>query len=371
MKKINLKITLCYQHKSEFYSKLDLLECVSQAVNIVNSEIETFNLVFEEIEEGNQSINIHENVHKVIEESHLVIFEISDLNKNVLYELGLAKGLRKKFILIREEGIEENLPFDISPFQFMTYSSKDLISFKNHLAGKIKRILQNLSPENILSQGDINNLLAKYIVPIKSNSQANKVFNQFVTKTELNFYYLGTIGFLTNTNTIDWIEKLTEKRPKPNIYRIVYLKSLKEVYEIYENSEVLEYYCFWLAKYYIHVKLKNINLFNCPDVGIWKAGMSVITSDENEVLILTGNFEEFNTKGVWIKHEEIGAIFKEYSKVLAVAYSNKMNYLDMIKLFNLSDEDLSKNFLEGLPKTVDDPVIEDLCRDYIERAFLK
>ena len=370
MKDISLKITLCYQYNSKNYSKLDLLECVARSIDIANKEIDIYNLVFSEIEEGSLSVNMHDNIHKAIEESHLVIFEISDLNQNVLYELGLTKGLKKNFLLLREDSVKDKLPFDIAPYQYLSYKKDDLLSFKNHLASKIKRVINSLQPEDILFENSMNKILSKYFQPIKSNGDVERLFNQLLEKSSLNFYYIGTIGFLTNTNNIDWIEKLVQKKPRPNIYRIVFLQNLKEVYNVYQNSEVLESYCKWLAKYYIHVKLNNIKLFDCPDVGIWKAGMSIITSDENELIILTGNFEEFNTKGIWIRHDEIGSIFKEYSKVLAVAYSKKVNHLDMIKYFNLGDKNITLSFLESLPKSVEDEEVERLCSDYIEKSFL-
>ena len=371
MNNITLKVTLCYQFNSEHYSKLDLLDCVTKSIDVVNAEIETFNLVFDEVEEGNAAVNMHDNFHRVIEDSHLVIFEISDLSKNVLYELGLVKGLKKKFILLRENRIKDNLPFDIAPFQYLSYRKEDLLNFKNQLAGKIKRIVSTFKPEDIFSENSINKLLSNYFQPIKSNADVEKQFNDLLCKTNLNFYYIGTIGFLTNTNSIDWIEKLIQKKPKPNIYRIVFLQNLKEIYQVYQNAEILENYCKWLAKYYIHVKLNNIKLFDCPDVGIWKAGMSIITSDENELIILTGNFEEFNTKGIWIKQDEVGSIFKEYSKVLAVGYSKKVSHLDMIKYFNIGDKKATLRFLEQLPKTVEDELIDPLCKEYIEQSFFE
>jgi hypothetical protein len=343
---------------------------VSKSIESVNKEIDTYSLVFDEIEEGNGSINMHDNIHKVIEESHLVIFEISDLSRNVLYELGLAKGLKKKFLLLREAEIKDQLPFDIAPFQFLVYRGDELPKFKNQLAGKIKRTISQFKPGDIFSENSISKLLSNHFQAIRSNIDVEKQFNSLLEKTKLNFYYIGTIGFLTEENSIDWIEKLIKKVPKPNIYRIVFLQNLKEVYKVYQNSEILESYCRWLSKYYIHVKRNNIKLFNCPDVGIWKAGMSVITSDENEVIILTGNFEEFNTKGMWVKQVEIGAIFKEYSKVLAVGYSKKISHLDMIKYFDLGQKGQAIDFLESLPQNVEDHIIQEVCAEYIKNCFI-
>lgn len=371
MKNVSLKVTLCYQSKSKNYSKLDLLDCVSKSIEIVEKDIGTYNILLDEIEDGNSKINTHNNIIKLIKESNLVIFEISDLNKSIMFELGVAMGINKKILILREENILGRLPYEVHPNQFLSYKKSDLVNFKNQLAGKIKRIILDFKPENILPQESINKILSRYFQSIKTNNEVDEQFNKLIEKTKVNFYYIGTMGFLTKTNDIDWIEKLAQKNPKPKIYRLIFLKDLKEFYELYQNSEVLENYCKWLAKYYIHVKLGNVKLFDCPDVGIWKAGMSITISDEEELIVSTGNFEEFNTKGVWIKNKEIGFFFKEYSKILAAAFSKKINHLDMIKYFNLSSQDKTLNFLKSLPDSVEDEKIERLCIEYVEQYFLE
>ena len=185
----------------------------------------------------------------------------------------------------------------------------------------------------------------------------------------MNFYYLRTIGLLTLSNEIDWIKTLSSKSPKPKIYRIVFMRNLSEIYELYHNGTILTNYCILLSKYYLHIKNDNLNLFNCPDIGIWKAGMSVIVADEQETLILTGTFGEFNSKGIWVNYNEIGGIFKEYSKILAIGNSEKVDYIDMIKYFDLGSKDKAKELLKSLPEDIDGKVIEELCKNYIEDSF--
>lgn len=369
MSKIKLNLTLCYQFDSKYYSKLDLLECISRAIEIANKEIGDYEIKFEEIEEGNLSSNIHENIHKSLVASHIIIFEISDLNKNVLYELGLAKGLGKKCLLIKERQATDKLPFDISPYQCVTYSSKELINFKNLIAGKIKREVFKLQPEDIFSNDSIEKFLSKYLAPIRSTVDMRNKFDDLVNKTQMNFYYLGTIGLLTLSDEEDWITTLSSKALKPKIYRIVFLRNLSEIYNIYKNGTILINYCVWLSKYYLHIKNKRLELFNCPDIGIWKAGMSVIISDEKETLILTGTFGEFNSKGIWINHNEIGGIFKEYSKILAIGNSERVDYIDMIKYFDLGSKDRAKELLKTLPEYMDDEKIYEQCKQYVEDSF--
>lgn len=68
------------------------------------------------------------DIVKQIEESKLIIAEISSCNPNVFYEVGYAHALNKPTILIAEKSIK--LPFDVSPFRTLFY--------ENTIAGKKK-----------------------------------------------------------------------------------------------------------------------------------------------------------------------------------------------------------------------------------------
>ena len=73
------------------------------------------------------------DIIKQIEESKIIIAEISSANPNVFYEVGYAHALRKPTILIAER--ETELPFDVSPFRTLFY--------ENSIAGK-KKIIEGL-----------------------------------------------------------------------------------------------------------------------------------------------------------------------------------------------------------------------------------
>lgn len=68
------------------------------------------------------------DITKQINESRLVIAEITNPNPNVFYEVGYAHALNKPTILIAESSTK--LPFDISPFRTLFY--------ENTIAGKQK-----------------------------------------------------------------------------------------------------------------------------------------------------------------------------------------------------------------------------------------
>lgn len=61
------------------------------------------------------------DIIKDINESSLVIAEITSRNPNVFYEVGYAHALGKPTILIAEKGAD--LPFDISPFRTLLYEN--------------------------------------------------------------------------------------------------------------------------------------------------------------------------------------------------------------------------------------------------------
>ena len=64
--------------------------------------------------------NILKDVVKGIADATLIIADVSGLNENVLYELGLAHGLGKRTVMITQ--LLEELPFDLRPYRANEYS---------------------------------------------------------------------------------------------------------------------------------------------------------------------------------------------------------------------------------------------------------
>ena len=55
-----------------------------------------------------------------ITSSDLIVADLTDLNANVFYELGLAHALRKKVILLTQS--VDEVPFDLKPYRLLEYS---------------------------------------------------------------------------------------------------------------------------------------------------------------------------------------------------------------------------------------------------------
>jgi hypothetical protein len=85
---------------------------------------------------------IIQDIIKAINESHIIIADISPSNPNVFYEVGYAHALKKPTILLAQK--ETVLPFDVSPFRVIFYENsiggKRTLeeSLENHLIESLK-----------------------------------------------------------------------------------------------------------------------------------------------------------------------------------------------------------------------------------------
>lgn len=70
--------------------------------------------------------NIREDMFSLILEADLVICDITILNANVFYELGIRHALRRKCtLLIKQSGSADSPPFDLLTDRYLTYSLAD------------------------------------------------------------------------------------------------------------------------------------------------------------------------------------------------------------------------------------------------------
>lgn len=72
-------------------------------------------------EEGNQQ-NILRDIIQPIYEADIILADLTGLNPNVLYELGVAHTFNKKTIIITQDSLSE-LPFDLKQYRAKEYST--------------------------------------------------------------------------------------------------------------------------------------------------------------------------------------------------------------------------------------------------------
>ena len=83
---------------------------------------------------------ILQDIHQQLDESYVVIAEITTRNANVFYELGYSHALRKPVILLAERGTD--LPFDVSGYRVIFYDNT--IGGKSAVEADLRRYLTNI-----------------------------------------------------------------------------------------------------------------------------------------------------------------------------------------------------------------------------------
>jgi len=84
---------------------------------------------------------ILQDIIRSIEESDIIIAEITPVNANVFYELGYAHALNKPTILLANRKIEK-LPFDVSAYRVIFYD--DTIRGKRDIEDNLQNHLENV-----------------------------------------------------------------------------------------------------------------------------------------------------------------------------------------------------------------------------------
>ena len=89
---------------------------------------------------------IVEDIWRSINESGIIIADLSGRNANVFYELGLAHAIGKEVILIAQK--EDDFPFDLRHLRHIVYQTSydGVPSFKKTLAETIKAVLSYTIP---------------------------------------------------------------------------------------------------------------------------------------------------------------------------------------------------------------------------------
>lgn len=87
-----------------------------------------------------------------IQNSAVIIADITPDNPNVFYEIGYAHALKKPTILLCDKALRDRLPFDVSGFRTIFYDNS--IGGKRKVEEKLKVYLQNINNSfNLSSRG--------------------------------------------------------------------------------------------------------------------------------------------------------------------------------------------------------------------------
>jgi hypothetical protein len=96
----------------------------------------------EVVEPGRESEAGSFDFFSAIQSSDLVVADISGQNPNVMYELGVAHGLRKPTLLLVSQEVGR-VPSDLAGILFLVYDPANLSGLRNRLRNEVKHMVQD------------------------------------------------------------------------------------------------------------------------------------------------------------------------------------------------------------------------------------
>lgn len=138
---------------------------------------------------------IHAEIIRNLEQADFVLCDLSGLNPNVLFELGIRTSLNSPVILVKDN-LTERTPFDLNAINMLTYDSSltpwSLVSEKPRL---VEHIL------HVMNSGNIGNSMWRYFGLTKRATPSEAGENPLEAKLDLLISEVST--FQSSIRTID------------------------------------------------------------------------------------------------------------------------------------------------------------------------
>lgn len=158
MGKRRLNLFAGYQFRSNFYTRAELDGAIHRATRLASEALDRdgFEIHYDspELEPGDQVLG---QIITKIESSDICLFELSDANCNVLFELGIAHGLKRPSVILRHTGALAEIPSDLSGVMYLRYA--DFRELQTSLPGVVLRLSQRVTPATDSSTELIENLV--------------------------------------------------------------------------------------------------------------------------------------------------------------------------------------------------------------------
>lgn len=114
--------------------------------NVIKPVVESLGYSISKADEDLRVGEVIKQILESIQNSRLVIADVSGKNPNVFYELGFAHGIHKKVLIITQSS--EDIPFDISHIRYFTYLyNQDFTLSKEQFYQTLKKNLEVMEDE--------------------------------------------------------------------------------------------------------------------------------------------------------------------------------------------------------------------------------
>jgi len=361
---LTAEVVLCCQFDSPHYDFKQLKAAVQSAADEANKLDTRLDIVFTPPDDAAKAGEIPAEIKEAIKRAGIVILEISDLNPNVLVELGLAWQADRTMILLREEQASTALPFNIHSLRWESYRRDRLEQLEARLTRNISECLGSLPLDQLIQ--DVEHLVEKFFRVVSTTDDLMATITDQLDRCEQNFYYIGSAGLAARMEeSLDLYRKYLGGISS---HRVVNMQSLKDLRQRFADIKTrdLANHCVWLARYHQLVAEETLSLYHSDAIGQSGKGMSLLVFDQEEVDLVLGRLlGKFNHKAFVLASERAGSVAYDYAKNL------------VHKSEEIEAEELGPYFTLNEPVTKVPPAIAEaggadletlwhVCREYVE-----
>ena len=157
--------------KSKVFVIMPFKDVFFEVYEMISSEFSEMFEFSHAADEGNQQ-NILADIIQPIYEADVIIADLTGLNPNVLYELGVAHTFNKKTIVITQDDLN-TLPFDLKQYRAKDYSThfKKFAELMEHL----KTCLNGAISGDVVFSNPVKDFVDKHKIDIQNNYSNDKI----------------------------------------------------------------------------------------------------------------------------------------------------------------------------------------------------
>ncbi|WP_238602697.1 nucleoside 2-deoxyribosyltransferase [Fimbriiglobus ruber] len=169
--------------------------------------------------------HIHHQMFERILESQVVVADLTGLNPNVLYELGVAHSFGRKTVVVVREDYLSRIPFDIAPYRVLPYPSPtdgDSPQNSEEIAATVEKLAAEVSSLIEVKAAGISNPVQDYLAgrsPLSTRQSRHlprlgaDLEEEMVRRLKQEFVYVSITGHHLVTLLANYLESGERTEP--------------------------------------------------------------------------------------------------------------------------------------------------------------
>ena len=260
-------------------------------------------------------VDIVKTMLEQLEKAHLVIVDITGLNPNVMYELGIRIGKEKPVLVIRPSNESTELPFNLRGVRYISFdlsTEANLKKFQDELRENAESFLKDQSQFIYkkskliykIENEDLD-LLTEKKAKCKGNIKMSWIMREWDSKNLFNYFNQEKEILEKNRISANRLINTTNLKKKNIIKHVMIYKTLIQTgqYRIYstdrEDSEILIYHK--IEESQIN---ENVGFVLFPDSTQQENSLGLIIYDQNIINAIDNRYNNDRKNGLILKIKE-------------------------------------------------------------------